>query len=189
MSTNEFADEINKVNAGSMGIVMEQCFSGGFLPVLSQKGRSIATACRADESSYAKGTTTYNEFIYHWISAVAGETPEGHVVDADYNNDGYISMKEAFDYAELKDMKNETPQYQSVKPHYGEFLTLYGNNLCSEVYKSNQTYTTNSLIYGCDVTISNVTVENGALLEIESMGKTLINGNTKIKLGSTLIVK
>lgn len=189
MSTDDFAAEVDKVNAGSMGIVMEQCFSGGFLPALSKKGRSVATACRADESSYARGVDTYNEFIYHWISAVAGSTPEGQAVDADYNNDGYVSMKEAFDYAEQEDSKPETPLYQSVKPHYGEFLTLYGDNLCSDVYRSFQSYIWDSVIYGCNVTVSDITVTNDALLEIESMGRTVINGRTIIELGSTLIVK
>ena len=112
---------------------MQQCFSGGFIPMLSQKGRVIATACAADEVSWSKETLTYDEFTYHWISAVAGHTPDGSIVDADRNNDGYVSMKEAFDYAEAADSKNETPQYSSIKSHYGEFLTLLGDNLCSTV--------------------------------------------------------
>lgn len=46
-----------------------------------------------------------------------------------------------------------------------------------------------SVIYGCNVTVSDITVTNGALLEIESMGRTIINGRTIIELGSTLNVK
>lgn len=189
MSASEFATEVDKVKAGTIGIVMEQCYSGGFIPFLSKKGRSIATACRADEASYAKNDDTYNEFVYHWISAVAGSTPEGQIVNADYNNDGYVSMKEAFVYAEYADIMPETPQYQSVKSHYGESITLLGNNICSNVYESNKTYTTNKILYGCDISIDNVVVTNNASLEIESMGKTVIGTNTMIELGSTLITK
>ena len=83
----------------------------------------------------------------------------------------------------------ETPQYQSVKSHYGESITLLGNNICSNVYESNKTYTTNKILYGCDISIDNVVVTNNASLEIESMGKTVIGTNTMIGLGSTLITK
>lgn len=189
ISPVEFANEVNKVNAKTINIVMQQCFSGGFIPALSQKGRTVTTACAANETSKARGRLTYDEFTYHWISAVAGHTPNDSIVDADSNNDGYVSMKEAFDYAEAADTKNETPQYSSIKSHYGEFLTLLGDNLCSTVYASNETYNTDTLLYGCDVSISNVSVTNNAKLSIESMGSTTLNSGTTIELGSSLEIK
>lgn len=189
ISPTEFANEVNKVNAKTINIVMQQCFSGGFIPALSQKGRTVATACTADQPSKAKETLTYDEFTYHWVSAVAGFTPNDSIVDADINNDGYVSMKEAFDYAEAADTKNETPQYSSIKSHYGEFLTLLGDNLCSTVYVSNETYTADTELYGCDVSISNVSVTNNAKLTIESMGNTTLNRGTTIELGASLEIK
>ena len=189
ISATEFACEVNKVNAKTINIMMQQCFSGGFIPVLSQNGRVITTACAADEVAWSKETLTYDEFTYYWVSAVAGHTPDGSIVNADYNNDGYVSMKEAFNYAEAADIKDETPQYCSIKSHYGEFLTLLGDNLCSTVYVSNETYTADTELNGCDVSISNVSVTNNAKLAIESMGNTLLNSGTTIELGSSLEIK
>lgn len=189
ISPTEFANEVNKINAKTINIMMQQCFSGGFIPALSQKGRTMATACTANQPSKARGILTYDEFTYHWISAIAGHTPDGSIVDADINNDGYVSIKEAFDYAEEEDTKNETPQYNSIKSHYGEFLTLLGDNLCSTVYVSNETYITNTELYGCDVSISNVSVTNNAKLTVESMGNTSLGSGTIIELGSSLEIK
>ena len=189
ISATEFAYEVNKIDARTINIVMEQCHSGGFVPVLSQKGRTVATACTANESSWARGPYTYNEFVYHWIAAVAGETPDGTDVDADSNGDGYVSMKEAFDYAEAEDAEDETPQYNSVKPHYGEFLTLLGDNLCSNVYVSNKTYSTDTELYGCDITLTNITVTNDAKLSIESMGNTTLGSGTSIQSGASLEIE
>ncbi|NLJ82582.1 MAG: hypothetical protein GX330_05595 [Bacteroidales bacterium] len=121
ITASEFATEVNKVNAGEISIVMEQCFSGGFIPYLAKQGRVIATACSNSEYSWAMPPSyTYNTFVYHWTAAVAGYTPSGSIVNADYNNDGYVSMKEAFDYANINDTEPETPQYSSIKTHLGD---------------------------------------------------------------------
>jgi hypothetical protein len=68
----------------------------------------------------------YSEFTYHWISAVAGETPEGIIINADSNGDGFISMSEAFHYAENHDTRPETPQYKSTPLSLGAYLALQG---------------------------------------------------------------
>ncbi|MCD8029718.1 MAG: hypothetical protein LUF85_02470 [Bacteroides sp.] len=86
----------------------------------------IATACGPDELSHARSNLLYDEFVYHWISAVAGKTPEGTIVNADYNPDGYITAYEAFLYANTKDSKSETPQYSSMAGNYGKFISLKG---------------------------------------------------------------
>ena len=99
----QFATEVNKINAKSINIVMEQCHSGGFIDNLAGNNRVIATACLASESSYAMPPNyAYDEFVFHWISAVAGQTPLGVTVNADTNNDGFISAQEAFSYAYTK---------------------------------------------------------------------------------------
>jgi len=124
MRDDEFANEVNKINAGRINIVMGQCSSGGFIDDLEKTNRVIATACRVDQPSYAMGIWTYDEFVYHWISAVAGETPEGDPVDADTNNDGWVSMREAFVYAESHDTKPEDPQYNSIPDGLGCLVSL-----------------------------------------------------------------
>ncbi len=123
----EFAKEVNKINAGTINVCMEQCNSGGFIDNLEADNRVIVTACKHDEGAEAMPPDyLYSEFTYHWISAVTGATPDGTNVDADTNNDGFVSMREAFDYAESHDTRPETPQYSSTPYELGEKLTLLG---------------------------------------------------------------
>ena len=185
MTDAEFANEVNKVNAGAISIVMEQCYSGGFVSDLTASNRVIATACTAYEFSYAMTGLLYNEFVYHWTSAVRGCTPYGTSVNADTNNDGLVSMKEAFDYAKNNDSKNETPQYNSSTPLYGELLSLNGYT----IYIENQTITSNTAAIGGKIEISNVTVQNNSSINAQALESTTINGPFEVKLGSTLDIK
>lgn len=133
-----FASQINKVsNAKSINICMEQCYSGGYTTVLEGNNRVIATACAADEVSWPRDGNHYDEFCYNWIAAVNGMEPNGTVVNADNNNDGYVSMSEAFAYAKSHDYyynyypsgdtHHETPQFSAPEiPNLGPYLTLSG---------------------------------------------------------------
>ena len=128
MTTTEFAAEVNKLSAAkSINVCMEQCFSGGYIAALCGDKRVVATACSATQSSYAMSDLRYDEFCYYWISAVAGYTPDGTPVNADYNDDGHVSMDEAFLFAQSHDTRPETPQYcASQHPNLGPYLTLAG---------------------------------------------------------------
>jgi len=74
----------------------------------------VMTAARHNESSWSCDTEgQYDEYVYHWTSAVYGKTPGGTSVNADTNGDGAVSMREAHDYAKKKDSRNEHPQIGS----------------------------------------------------------------------------
>lgn len=109
----ELASLLNNFNVNSMSIVLGQCFSGGFIDNLAAPNRVIATACSASESSRACENNNYDEFVYHWTSALNEATESGNFVISDFDNNGYVTMKEAFDYAEANDCVPETPQYSS----------------------------------------------------------------------------
>lgn len=128
MTMSEFVTEVNKLSsAKSINVCMEQCFSGGYASTLSGNNRVIATACASNEPSWAMPNLVYNEFCYHWISAVAGQTPYGVSINADYNNDGFVSMEEAFQYAQTHDTRPESPQFSApYMPNLGPYLTLSG---------------------------------------------------------------
>ena len=127
MRDDEFAAEVDKVNAGRINITMIQCFSGGFIDDLQKSNRVITTSCRYNESANALPPDyIYTAFTYYWTAAVAGEYPDGTPVDADYNDDGWISMSEAFTYANGHDNTNETPQYSSTPSDLGSHLALHG---------------------------------------------------------------
>ncbi len=127
ITATQFSNIVNRVNAGYISFVMEQCNSGGFVPKLCNSNRTIATACKYNEPSWARlPNATYNEFVYHWISAVGGITPEGTFVNADFNNDNQISFNEAFIYARTHDQANETPQYCTSGVPDGDEIGLNG---------------------------------------------------------------
>lgn len=146
ISDNDFDLEINKINAGIINICMGQCNSGGFIDDLQTENRVISTACRFDESSYAKSNLIYDEFVYHWTAAIAGQTPDGTSINADSNNDGYISMQEAFQYAGNRDAQPEHPQYSSTPTTLGEISSLKAMYISgSDLICEQGAYTINNL--------------------------------------------
>ena len=124
----------------TINAVMGQCNSGGFVSTLSQDGCVVATACAEDEPSYASSNLQFDEFVYHWTTAVNGARPSGLVVKADFNKDGHVSMLEAFNYAKANDkfalpgsQYIETPQYSSYPLTIGRYLSF--DKLCeSDLY-------------------------------------------------------
>ena len=92
---------------------MEQCNSGVFIPSLSKSNRVIITAASAYQSSWGADTEgEYDEFVYHFMSALASTNVNGSgPVDADEDNNSKISMYEAFMYASNQDSAQENPYY------------------------------------------------------------------------------
>ena len=119
---SEFANLTKKIKCDEAIYVMEQCHSGGMMDnLLNAQPRPctnprvcVMTAARHDESSWSCDTEgQYDEYVYHWTSAVYGKTPGGTSVNADTNGDGAVSMSEAHEYAKKKDSRNEHPQIGS----------------------------------------------------------------------------
>ena len=116
----------------NVNVVLGQCFSGGFIDNLTKIGCVVATASKGHQSSWACPDIPYDEFVYHWTCAINGTNHVGYTkdysgspIDADSDNDGYISMKEAFAYAKAKDRINyEEPQYISTPESVGEELSF-----------------------------------------------------------------
>lgn len=116
-------------NVASMNILMGQCYSGGFMEELAREGRIMSTSCCGNEQSWASPNHKYDEFVYHWICAINGADETGHPVNADADNNGEVSMAEAFEYARSHDRANETPQYASWPEQLGEQWTFAKANL------------------------------------------------------------
>ena len=130
ISATDFAKEVNKIDLlAKKHIVLGQCFSGGFVGPLSSlcSNISISTASATEEMSYAMEDMRYDCFLYHWISAAAGQTPGGISVDAESNKFEGISAEEIFSYAKTKDDNgNEHPQYSSTPESVGRQYGLSG---------------------------------------------------------------
>lgn len=110
-----FATQLNSLTFGTLIAVMEPCFSGGFLRDLRGNNRILISAANEFEFSYSDFWANYDEFVFHFTSALNGFEPQNLLgtppVNADYNADGKVSMLEAFQYAKSKDGKPENPQY------------------------------------------------------------------------------
>lgn len=125
----ELADWLRPFNEKSVYVnaVLGQCFSGGFVEELTNVGCVVATASESDKSSYGCYDIPYDEFVYHWTSAINGRDAYGNLVSSDVDNNNRVTMEEAFTYAKLKDRAPETPQYISNPTSIGEDLAF--NNL------------------------------------------------------------
>jgi hypothetical protein len=101
----------NRLSFKSMICVMEQCYSGGMIYDLRGEDRIIMTAASEEQVSY--GSATYDDFVMLLASALIGtHQVDNTPVDADENNDGKVSLTEAFRWASDNDTKDEIPQYE-----------------------------------------------------------------------------
>ena len=125
----ELADWLRPFNDKQVYVnaVLGQCFSGGFVEELTNVGCVVATASESDKSSYSCRDIPYDEFVYHWTSAINGEDAFGKLVSSDVDNNNKVTMEEAFMYAKQKDRAPEHPQYKSNPISVGEDLAF--NNL------------------------------------------------------------
>ena len=125
----ELADWLRPFNDKQVYVnaVLGQCFSGGFVEELTNVGCVVATASESDKSSYSCQDIPYDEFVYHWTSAINGADAYGKLVSSDVDNNNRVTMEEAFMYAKQKDCAPEHPQYKSNPISVGEDLAF--NNL------------------------------------------------------------
>ena len=72
----------------------QQCYSGGFIDELSGENRVIMTATDYDKSAYY-WVNDYSEYNHELTNALSGL--------GDYNEDGYVSMLEAYNYVLAND--------------------------------------------------------------------------------------
>ena len=132
ISSSSFASQVNKITSyAHKHIVLGQCYSGGFIPVLSGSNRTITAACSASQPSYATSNFQYDEFVYHWTNAVRGTTPIGTTVNADLDGFAGISAYEAFTYAQTNDAQYETPQFYASYDAFGKQYGLDGQHFSS----------------------------------------------------------
>jgi len=121
-----FAELLDSLPQCQIICTFEQCFSGGFLGdvVNPQQPRVASSATSDDQYSWAMDNLLYDEYAFHWTAAIKGEDAFGTSVDADYNNDGQITMDEAFYYAESHDEQCEPPQYEEYPGEIGSQISL-----------------------------------------------------------------
>ena len=114
-----FTQKLVNINA-----VLGQCNAGGFIDDLQKVGCVVAAACEGNRPSYASSDKCYDEFVYHWISAVNRANHKSKTIQSDFDKNKYVSMEEAFQYAVDNDTAWETPQYSSTPSSVGQDLAF-----------------------------------------------------------------
>lgn len=125
ISARDFATEVNKISEQCIiNTVMGQCFAGGFSGWLNMRENRVSTfAVPHNKPSYNYQGLPYDMFVYLFTSAINGRNPYGTLVNADLNNDGEISMREAFVFARDNDNLDD-PFQVSNNPYFPEVLTM-----------------------------------------------------------------
>ena len=161
MSDTDFAAQVNKITSQArIHIVMEQCYSGGFVSELTGPNRTISTACDSTELSFALSTDgigpNHNRFTMYWYHALRGYDAFGFTVDANLalyggNGDNYVTYHEAYNYADYMvqndGLYSQTPQYLSSPAYFGDVCTPYGSLLNPAIIGSDNISTTASQSY------------------------------------------
>lgn len=144
MRADDFATAVDQINYAYRIFCMQQCFSGGFIPHLTNARTVILTAAADDEVAYPTdtereiisdptlGNVTYphGEFNWHLFAALDGQTLTGTPVNADDDANTFLTMREVFDYIEGIESSSETPQYDDGNRELGERLHLNFADLC-----------------------------------------------------------
>ena len=151
-----YPEELNSYldgcEAGYISFVMGQCYSGGFVEPLRADNRLVMAACSADDLSYGCEDIPFDEFVYHWTSAVNGVTAFGDKISADGNADDNVSLGEAYTYARQKDVySNGDNPYASETPTYGCKAYIMFDDLSFSSIPE----------VGCDLFLSNNKMDTG----------------------------
>ncbi|MDE6191517.1 MAG: C13 family peptidase [Muribaculum sp.] len=107
-------------------IVMAQCYSGGFIDKLKGDGIVITTATGKDERSAAMSDKPFDEFAYNWTCAMNRADEYKHPILSGTNEEGYVSMNDAYLYAKSKKTKTEeNPRFVSMPITLGSLLSFH----------------------------------------------------------------
>lgn len=101
---DELAAYLDSIDPGVTIIFLQPCFSGGFIEDLSKPSRIIMSA--TTEEDFSRG----NIFVRGFTAALRGEDFSSIPLNADSDDNGKVSMVEAFNYAAEHD-GFEIPQY------------------------------------------------------------------------------
>ena len=143
VSASSIANSIVSINALHKNILVQTDYSGAFIAEFKRCNAAnivVTTACGGRETAGMRLDGRLDEFLYWWLGAMNGSNIDGMLCPADFNNDGAISMVEAYTYARAHDER-------------GDHSEIYSNPEC--------------LKYQLDLegSLSNSDCENGNLIE------------------------
>ena len=101
--------------------VFGQSYGGGLANDVAGSGCVVVSATDAAHWPTPATNKPYSQFLYQWTSAINKANSWGYAVESDLNNDGYVTMDEAFQYAKGNDT---IPQYNSNPAYLGRELSF-----------------------------------------------------------------
>jgi len=141
---DELRLNLSTVNYDKLIFVSTSCFSGGLIDDLSAPNRIIITTTNETSKGGGIGTNYMHPWVSHLMDALHGEDVywnpttrqlihNGTIDDADSNEDGQVSLKEAWDYAW---------DHDENRPEETPWLDDNNNSLPTYVYESDVNDTT-----------------------------------------------
>ncbi|HSV42337.1 MAG TPA: C13 family peptidase, partial [Methanomassiliicoccales archaeon] len=100
-------EKLDAINYSKAIIILDLCHSGGFTWDLSGDDRIIMTACKEAELSYDHPDAPNGDFTYNLFNALRGYW----WAYADLDNNGRVSVAEAFNYAAANSISIQTATY------------------------------------------------------------------------------
>lgn len=105
----------------TFNVVFGQSYGGGLVKGLSESGCVAMSATDAASCAVGASMLPYSSFLHKWTSAINRADSQGKAVDSDLNNDGCVTMYEAFQYAKGSDTIS---QYFSSPDYLGRELSF-----------------------------------------------------------------
>lgn len=128
---DELADMTKNLPCPVM-VVMENCYSGGFVDdITNTPRRVIGAACAYDDTS--EGWAHYDPFVYYFTAALRGFYPGNNGVwpwdnttacDADTSGDNRISFNEAWQHAYNNRAASDVPKLGQNPANFGSTLFM-----------------------------------------------------------------
>ena len=114
LTASYLSEKISATKFRKATILLSACHSGSFIDNLKFKNVTVVTTANADSLGW--GHNNGDTFSIPFYEALAGGFAGKAKVNADYNNDGVVSMEEAFVYA--KDHDENAKPYNVNKSFY-----------------------------------------------------------------------
>ena len=100
MTAGELERMISSANVRVTDYVLGVSNASAFSEYLSGKGHVITAATGADEAATSCADKPFSEFLMHWTAAMCGSDALGNSVESDSDDNGRMTLEEAFAYAD-----------------------------------------------------------------------------------------
>lgn len=128
LESTDLGNALRNINCYFVGVFGHR-FGGEMQNQVEQnttQGKSVFIAA-SDSVSYAlPPDDAYDSFLYHFTSALMTTTPSIYPAFSDVDNDGHVSLQEAFNFAKQKNLTGDQPMISDRNTGMARRMTLRG---------------------------------------------------------------